>query len=310
MKNSLKFAASAIAAAAVLGAVPANATVFSFDEFYIEKGTTSATRTEIFRDSFSDGAIPGSGPDDGVVGAGNTYFVSGGGIVSENAGSPGNGRLLIDAGLGQLVTNPNGDDRLRNRIRRNRSSNPASSAALTEISSWSVNVMLDLSTLPIDNGDAFGLRVEDFGGGNPNSGNDRLLLEVRRSNLSGNLGVLFSGLEFNGVGIETFDFFALDPLLTSNPDADQILLSLSKDENSTVVDAEFSLFDNGSLLLSQGLDNIGDTSAIAASLYTDEAFTRAALHTIENAEVPEPGAIALLGMGVAGIGFLRRRKRK
>ena len=152
--------------------------------------------------------------------------------------------------------------------------------------------------------------MEDFSGSNPNGGNDRLLLEVRRSNQSGTLGVLFSGLEFNGVGIENFDFFALDPLLTSNSTADQILLSLSKDENSAVVDAEFSLFAGGSFLLSQGLDNVGNTSAMIASLYTDEAFTRAALHTIENTEVPEPGAIALLGVGIAGIGFLRRRKTK
>jgi hypothetical protein len=41
----------------------AYATVFSLDEFFIEKGATTASRTEIFRDSFNDGILPPSGPD-------------------------------------------------------------------------------------------------------------------------------------------------------------------------------------------------------------------------------------------------------
>ena len=309
MKNTLKLTVSAIAAAAVLGAGSANATVFSFDEFFIQK-----SGSEIFRDSFDNtdagSGPPPSGPDDPITGPNNTYFVSGSGIVSENAG--GNGRLLIDSSLGQLVTNPNGDDRLRNRIRRNRSSNPASSAALTEAASWTVNVVLDLAALPINNGEAFGFRVEDFGGGNPNGGNDRLLLEVRRSNSSGNLGVLFSGLEFNGVGIETFDFDALDPHLTANPGADQILLRMFSGVNSNLVGAEWALMSGGSVVFGQTLDPLGNTSGVLAQVFSDEGFTRAALHTIENAEVEvsEPGAIALLGAGVAGIGFLRRRRNK
>lgn len=308
MKNTLKLTVSAIAAAAVLGAGSANATVFSFDEFYIEKNGS-----EIFRDSFNDGVAPPSGPDDGIpgIGPGGTYNIAGGGgIVSENAGS--NGRLLVDSALGQLVSNPNGDARIRTRIRRNRSTNPASSAFLGQGSDWSVNALLDLSTLPINNGDAFGIRVEDFGGSNPNGGNDRLLLEVRRGNTSGNLGVFFSGLEFNGVGIENFDFFLLDPLLTALPGADQISLSLTHNVGTNEVNAFFSLFDGGSLLLTQMLDNIGNTSGINAQIYSDEDFTRAALHTIQVApsQVPEPGAIALMGAGVVGLGWLRRRRNR
>ncbi|MGB0632207.1 MAG: hypothetical protein ACPGRZ_16065, partial [Alphaproteobacteria bacterium] len=291
MKNSLKLTVSAIAAAAVLGAGSANATVFSFDEFVINKNGG-----EIFGDSFDDGVAPPSGPDDGILGPGGTYLVSGSGIVSENAG--GNGRLLIDTAQGLQVTNPNGDGRLLNRIRRLRSTNPASSAVLDQASSWSVNVILDLATLPINNGDAAGFRVEDFSGSNPNGGNDRLLLEVRRSNLSGNLGVLFSGLEFNGVGIETFDFVTLDPLLTASPTADQIELTLSNGAGSALVAADFSLLSSGSSIYSQSLDALGNTSGIMAQVFSDEGFTRAALHTIENAEIPEPGAIALMGVGI------------
>ena len=305
MKNSLKLTISAIAAAAVLGATSANATVFSFDEFVINKNGG-----EIFRDSFNDGVLPPSGPDDGILGPGGTYFVSGNGFISENAG--GSGRLLVDSALGQLVTNSNGEDRLRNRARRLRSTNPASSAVLDQASSWSVNVILDLATLPINDGDAAGFRIEDFSGSNPNGGDDRLLLEIRRSNASGNLGVLFSGLEFNGVGIETFDFVQLDPLLLANPDADQIELTLSNAAGSALVTADFSLLDGGLSIYSQLLDALGNTSGVLAQVFSDEGFTRAALHTIQRApeQVSEPGAIALIGAGVVGLGWMRRRRSR
>ena len=77
------------------------------------------------------------------------------------------------------------------------------------------------------------------------------------------------------------------------------------------MNGSFSLFSAGSLLLTQALDNVGDTSALNAQIYSDEGFTRAALYTIENAEeVSEPGMIAILGAGVIGMAFLRRRKNK
>ena len=109
MNNSLKLAVSAISVAAILGSASANATVHSFDEFYI-----NMNGSEIFRDSFSDGVAPGSGPDDGILGPGNTYTVFGGGFSE-----PGTGKLLVDSAASGLTSNPNGDARLFNRIRRN-----------------------------------------------------------------------------------------------------------------------------------------------------------------------------------------------
>lgn len=120
MNNSLKLAVSAIYVAAILGSASANTTVFSFDEFYINKNGS-----EIFRDSFSDGVAPGSGPDDGILGPSNTYTVFGGGFSEQ-----GTGKLLVDSAAGGLTSNPNGDARLFNRIRRNHSTNPVSSAHL------------------------------------------------------------------------------------------------------------------------------------------------------------------------------------
>ncbi len=53
--NSAIKRAGAVCIATLMLGSGAGATVFSIDEFYIEKGPTSAWRTEIFRDSFDDG---------------------------------------------------------------------------------------------------------------------------------------------------------------------------------------------------------------------------------------------------------------
>ncbi len=304
MKNSLKIFLAAAAGSLII-TTGAQATVFSFDEFFINKNGG-----EIFRDSFNDGVLPPSGPDDGILGPGGTYSVFGGGFASENAG--GSGRLLVDSAAGGVSTSPDGTSVLFNRARRLRSSNPSSSAVLDTGSDWSVNARLDLSILPANPGEAFGIRVEDFSGTNPNGGNDRAVLSVRRSGTTGNLGVSFSGLNFMGVPIETFDFFLLQPLLDTFTTADQIELSITHGAGGNLLDAEFSLFSGGSHLVSQALDNVGNTSGLTASVFSDEAFTRAAIYTIEDvpAQVSEPGALLVLGGGLLAFAGLRRRLTK
>lgn len=289
-------------AALVFATSQSHATVFSFDEFYIEKNGS-----EIFRDSFNQ-YPPASGPDDAGNSSGVTYTVFGGGFVTENVGN--NGRLFVDSELGGLTSNPNGDARLFNRLRRQRSTNPASSAVLDEASSWSVSTVLDLG-LPTNPGEAFGLRIEDNGLSNPNAGNDRVALEVRRSNSTGNLGISFNALNFMGVPIESFDFVLLQPLLDSMADVDQILLSLSNAAGSNVITADFSLLDGGVSVFSQSLDNLGDTSLQVASVFSDEAYTRAAITTVQRApeQIPEPGAVLLLAGGMLAFGVVRRRRR-
>jgi hypothetical protein len=275
----------------------AQAGVFSVDEFFIEKGATSATRAEIFRDSFNDGVLPPSGPD-GVA----TYNVRGNGFIAENTG--GNGRLNIDTALGDVSSTTSAS--LFSRIRRLTSSNSSSPDALTIASSWAVHGIFDLSTLP-QNNERIGLRLEDFGLGTP-SGNDRLSLQVNRND-QGVLAVLYSGSNFNGVASELFDAVELQTLLDTFSSADQIQLSLFNDENSSFVGAEFSLLSGGASIFDQTLDNIGETTGLVAAVFSDDTVTRAAIIASATIAVPTPGAVGLFMFGLAGLGALRRTRK-
>ena len=274
----------------------AQATVFSLDEFFIEKGATTASRTEIFRDSFDDGILPPSGPDGAA-----TYNVRGAGFFAENTG--GNGRLSIDS---SLATPGFSGTALFGRIRRLSSTTPGDPDTLDATSSWATHGVFDLGVLP-QNNERVGLRLEDFG--STSNGNDRLQLRIVRD-AGGTLSVMFSGSDFNNVSEEIFDQIDLQPLLTTHASADQILLSLQNDDSSSEVTAEFTLLASNSIVFSQVLDNIGDTTSLAAAVFSDEGFTRAAIVSSEDIAVSEPGALAVFGFSLAAIGAIRRRRKQ
>lgn len=293
--------AGAVAGAMILcGAMPANATFLPvLDEFWVIKNGS-----EVFRDSFNDGAPAPSGPEDAITGTGDTYTViGGGGVVSESGG-----KLLLDPSLGIGQLNPEGNLNIRTEVRRQRSTNPLSSAFLGFSDSFEISTLYDLSSLPDVAASGFGVRLSDQAPGNANGGNDILLLEVARGRTSGQLGILYSDIDFGTNNVETFDFIALDPILGANPTAEQIQLTLTKDANSNIVGGYFTLFDGiGTTLLTQTVDNVGNDNGLTASIYDGENFTRAAFAVRTQIEVPEPGMAGIFVAGILAMAAMRRR---
>jgi hypothetical protein len=137
------------------------------DEFWVVKNGS-----EQFRDSFDDGVLPPSGPQDGNpsgTGNPNTYSVTGpNGFIGESGG-----RLTMQPSLGTptVITNSLADTFMG--ATRLRTTNTGSGSSLELGDSFEVHGLFDLSNLPTVAGQTFGIRVSDRNTGtNFNAGND------------------------------------------------------------------------------------------------------------------------------------------
>lgn len=262
-------------------AVPANAAIFTIDNFKINR----ANGNLVFEDTFSDGAPPPSAPN---FTNGNPGLYSVVGVTGPEAG----GKLNLNTALGAPS----------NAVGRSGQNSVIDARLLTNIdpinmrngfkvgNDFIVSSLFDLSVLPTLRREGFGIRLSD-GGLTPTS-NDILDLMIRL-NAGGNLVVDFRRLDV------TADFVTIIDSVALELGHQQILLELSKLNAATkTITASFAYVDGGVVGSSFVFANTAD-------IFNGENVTRASFRA--QTPIPIPPTLYLSLVGLAGMIWMRKR---
>jgi PEP-CTERM motif len=285
-------------AGSMLLALPVQASVITaIDEFVITRDPLPVGVPEpgvFYRDSFSDGVEPPSGGSF-FNGAAGTYSLTG----TFANGDEANGKLTLDSSRGGAFINAAGTGRLAQLTTLQTDIDPSTQAGLKRaFHTFTVSGLFNL-VLPPTIGDSYGIYVNDAG---PSGRTESIDLVVRREE-NNSIVIRFHEQDFLGGVVNTIELDTLD----IPTDATQIELLLQREDLATnALTASYRLWVNGSA------NPLFTDMSASASFFTNNDWARGgffALQALPLQAVPEPSTVALLLLGLVGLGVARKQRR-